>query len=312
MRQEQTSPKEIQNNIVRHIILYRYSQQHKVVSEAWHTVNRKAFHKASRYLEKNLLLTQYPYFLTPWDVINMCSSQMFNRWARNNGVEGWTLASVLNINSDILNYISKRRSSLLKLNEVTMKNVNFLSISDIVSQPHTSPIWVINNTKGDTRGICSFVIDRPNGHRDEIRIPATWLPINLIERVPHSILMESVMFRTAIQSGAIRLIDNESALRLLSSEGVEEEMKRINMDINYRDAFKTNEPELAKVIESARVERLLLSLDEGATEISILNTLKNLDDLTESELKSISRKAKSLGFERVRKRCRVLAKKLSQ
>src|SRR5690606_24951873 len=68
---------------------------------------------------------------------------------------------------------------------------------------------------------------------DVLSLDKTWLPTDVTLQVPRTQILQSTEFRRAVQERLIALIDEETAQKLLRSEGAEEEQLRIQSQRAY-------------------------------------------------------------------------------
>lgn len=244
-----------------------------------------------------------PFFVTAWDIIELSNLKDYRKWCSDNNVlVNVTLHALLGISKNDLFYIRSNRSRLRKQREHYMK---YLQISDITKPGFDQPLWAINNTSGDNRGPCMFVVERPNSpDRDNVVIPDTWLPIDLENFAPRNNFMQSTNFRQALRSGAIRLVTEDYALELRSQPGAQEEQNRL-------DKIKTDfTPVRAEEEENTiRVQHIINGMD-GKKEVEVLNQIRNIPDLQVDELRAIRKAARSHDWKKVGKACKLRIEEL--
>lgn len=121
--------------------------------------------------------------------------------------------------------------------------MKLLPISYFEKNPKsTRPIWGINVAADSpvvqVQGEVLLAIPRPNGgNPDALRVPQTWLPMELTRDIPRKRLLASSEFRSAVTKGLIGLISEEDAQRLLRQSGAKEEQKRLDAQtLNIRAA----------------------------------------------------------------------------
>lgn len=107
-----------------------------------------------------------------------------------------------------------------------------VSIDDLRNQKDTDPIWALNNTSNSKVGQAGdllLLIPKLNGNRnpDPLRIPRTWLPVNITNQIPRRQLLESSEFLNAVNNEVLVLITQEYADYLMKREGAEEERQRL-------------------------------------------------------------------------------------
>lgn len=94
-------------------------------------------------------------------------------------------------------------------------------------------VYVLNATTGDLNGQILISVPKKNGNgSDMVRVPKTFIPIDLTAQVTRSQLMESSEFRKTVTNGLVKLVTPEYATLLLSSDQGKEEKRRIENEIN--------------------------------------------------------------------------------
>lgn len=123
-----------------------------------------------------------------------------------------------------------------------------LTIEEVERQPDNAPMWVINKSGEHelTKQIGELVlqIPIPDQAPEQIVLPATWLPVNLTERVPRKHLISTTILRRYYGEGLIMFITPEYAKLLNEHEGAEEEREALRMRrsmINKASSAKTLE-----------------------------------------------------------------------
>lgn len=107
-----------------------------------------------------------------------------------------------------------------------------LTLDEIEGQDAKAPIWVINSSADNarTRGITGEVvllIPIPDANPEELVLPATWLPMNLTDRVPRRHLLATPVLRRYHAAKLIKFVTAEYARRLLSTDGADDERLQI-------------------------------------------------------------------------------------
>lgn len=90
------------------------------------------------------------------------------------------------------------------------------------------PVYVMNNLKGEFKGMIIVPVARRqgNGH-DVVRIPPTFIPVDLTQQVGKTQLMESTEFRQTVGKNLIRLVTTEYAEKILAQEDAQVEAQTV-------------------------------------------------------------------------------------
>ena len=131
-----------------------------------------------------------------------------------------------------------------------------LTINEVERQDAQEPIWVIN-TSGDhprTKQIGELIlaVPIPNAPTEHIKLPATWLPYCLTNRVPRRHLIETPLLRRYADDKLIKFITKEYAELLSNYEGADEE----RADLAEREAQITAAGS-SRTLEDAPVKVLM-------------------------------------------------------
>lgn len=112
-----------------------------------------------------------------------------------------------------------------------------LSISDIEEQLSSTPIYAINSSAESGVGQAGDIllgIPKINGSKiDGLRIPQTWLPVELTLQIARNQLLAASEFRQAIQSNLLILIGKDDAQRMNTQAGAKQERERIAAQQNH-------------------------------------------------------------------------------
>lgn len=102
-----------------------------------------------------------------------------------------------------------------------------LTLTDIEDM-EKGPIYVLNSTKQPEQGEVSFTVPKLSGSGvDNVIVPSTFIPIDLMEQVSRKQLMESSEFKRAVRGKVLTLISKEYADDLLSEDEAVYEQDRI-------------------------------------------------------------------------------------
>lgn len=195
-----------------------------------------------------------------------------------------------------------------------MSSVNLVTLtpSQLRAQDENESIWVVNGTMRNPKDRANVVVLLPmaNGEAQEpLAIFASWVPINVTDKIPRKQLLAARNFLKALEMRRIIAIPESEALRLLEMPGAAEECERVRMmDISTAtgDAMGSIGEETTVPIQidngnqqaedpvSASVYQFI-GLMGDATGMEALNSLRNLGDLNVEEYQAILKEARGLG-----------------
>lgn len=192
-----------------------------------------------------------------------------------------------------------------------MSKLHTITVRDLEKDPETGGVFVLNNTSGAERGVVIFTVPQNNGvDLDVVKIPATFIPIELTAQVSKKQLLSSSELRKCVNSRKIILLDEDYALELLDEEDAVKEKERLFNEeqaiLNINQALDEDvmtgdmlDPELARHKDrtagstkepSMRVQVLVDQLNESGDETGALNSLRNLGKLEKEDYLHIAKK----------------------
>lgn len=105
------------------------------------------------------------------------------------------------------------------------------TIEEIENQPDNAPLWVVNRS-GEHEfvkqlGEIVLQIPIPDQNPEQIILPASWLPVNLTERVQRKHLVAATNLRRYYMEGLIMFVTPQYAQLLNDHEGAKEEREEL-------------------------------------------------------------------------------------
>jgi hypothetical protein len=114
-----------------------------------------------------------------------------------------------------------------------------MTLNKLLQEDENTQVYVLNNS--DLNGLRNkgeiYIPIRTHAAGDAtiIKIPNTWIPIDLTTFVPRKALIDSAEFRRAVQNGIIRLINIATAEEVLHEPEAREEQQVLLMQSNFID-----------------------------------------------------------------------------
>jgi hypothetical protein len=103
----------------------------------------------------------------------------------------------------------------------------YTTLEQLEKEPR-GPVYVINNLKGVYKGMVIVPIARRNGNgQDVVRIPPTFIPVDLTLQVSKDQLLDSSEFRRTVGKKLVVLVNPEYARRLLDTEDGRREAQQV-------------------------------------------------------------------------------------
>jgi hypothetical protein len=187
-------------------------------------------------------------------------------------------------------------------------NYKAITISQ-AEQSQTSSVWAMNTsgTQGSAKGIINITITEGNGRASVVRIPVTFIPIDLTTQATKSAILMSPDFRRLVAGRMVTLLSEEDALKMLDNEKAQEEMRRL---LNVEHAHEVQDSQMPTEAQSVMAQAdgaisglaLNIAHSEGDEEAMMANLRNNRESLTQEELKyivnnSMSPKVKAMAAE---------------
>lgn len=120
------------------------------------------------------------------------------------------------------------------------KEVRVLSSQDLIDAEHGA-IFVLNTTNkvGIPNGGDVFITVEVGKSTRTLKVPRTWIPIEVTKAIPRKNLTDSASFLEAIGKGLITPIDNEDAKAIMRQSGYAEELRRLEeFEATVREASR--------------------------------------------------------------------------
>lgn len=180
------------------------------------------------------------------------------------------------------------------------------------------PVWAINTTKGKLRGQLVISVPASGGKASEVVLPLTWIPINLTGQTSRKYLLASNNFRNSVSRGLLRLVSEEEAQHVLAQSGGAEEQEKVarfrlgSIDApNHVDAgAEFDQVQVKDTMEaqglSAAVYNLVETMKDNSP-IEVLNTMRNMGELSRDEYRAIYIRAKEVRYKEVSEFCKTQA-----
>jgi hypothetical protein len=152
-------------------------------------------------------------------------------------------------------------------------SIRHLSISDVEDPKYLSnSLWVLNSGPSSPyqlEGTILLSIPGTSGQQQAqaLKIPATWLAVDLTMSFPKHRILESTDFRSAVRNELLTIIDDATAKRINNQEGATEERKRL-----LAEARRIREAGAARTIKDSnatitRVDGIKEDEDENPVDV---------------------------------------------
>jgi len=108
------------------------------------------------------------------------------------------------------------------------RNIPTMTVQELVDQ-RKGPIWVLNTSHQAEAGLGGdvFVTISVNNQNRPMKVPRTWIPVELTKLFPRKFLLDSPNFLEALSKGLITAIPDEYARKLIADPGYKDEERRL-------------------------------------------------------------------------------------
>lgn len=169
-----------------------------------------------------------------------------------------------------------------------------ITISQL-EQSSTSSVWVLNTSggKGQGKGIVNITIIEGNGRPTVVRIPVTFIPMDLTMQATKTALTMSPDFRRLCASRVITLISEDDATKALDNDKARTEQNRLLSIDSTNEILESNQSNEVKSMMSeaaGNVGGLAMNIahtNDGDEEAVAANLRNNADNLSQEELQYI-------------------------
>lgn len=163
---------------------------------------------------------------------------------------------------------------------------------------NTGPVYVINATQKELAGNLLITIQKLTGNgSDLVRIPQTFVPIDLAMQVSKRQLLASSEFRSSINKGFLKLPSAEYAKMLLESETGKEESRRIQNEMIAARSLVEN----AAIQESTEDDYVDIPNEEVTSKTKVKVKTKTVASReVNMKLKALAANAKNDGWTQIR------------
>ncbi len=173
------------------------------------------------------------------------------------------------------------------------KEVRTLSTQELIDSDHGA-IYILNTTGnlGSVgRGGDVFVSVEVGKSARTLKIPRTWIPVEVTKTIPRKNLLESAYFLEAIGKGLITPIHTDDAKAMMNQSGYKDEIRRLEeFDASVREASKAKGISKSVTVSGGRDQEE----DEPEAEeikrkkVSVVSLSRDEDDEDEKATVSVS------------------------
>lgn len=147
-------------------------------------------------------------------------------------------------------------------------------------------LFIGNNLKN--RGILIFEVKDSSGKSVGIKLPKTWVPIDLMLFVDRDSIKRSNTIRTLHRKGAIKFLDPNDSIEILKTEEAKKEAERAGLFTSYdsEDFSNDNNQEVAKEVAdnssndndyyTNAINEIKGLHQDGESEDAIINKIKDM------------------------------------
>jgi hypothetical protein len=180
----------------------------------------------------------------------------------------------------------KAKTSGKKTTQVVSTASKYTTLEELEKKTR-GPVYVMNNLKQEMRANIVVPIARKNGNGyDVVRIPPTFIPVDLTHQVSKTQLMDSTEFRRTVQQRLVRLISPEYAAAILETEMGRKESAAVMDAMSRAKAMVESEMLSGKkssIVKDEDDEDYESEVDDDQEEDSTVANLKRTSPLNRTE-----------------------------
>lgn len=135
--------------------------------------------------------------------------------------------------------------------------IKALSVSDLEAIGPRGSVWVLNTASSseyELHGTIMVSVPKKNGPGDDaMKVPETWLPVDLTSQFPKDRLLESSEFRSAVEKGFLTIISEKQARAILAQDGAKDEKRRLQAAARFireASAARSIDPKKTQILNS--------------------------------------------------------------
>ena len=169
-----------------------------------------------------------------------------------------------------------------------------LSFRELMKQDAHDPIWVVNQLSGPNKGPLLLNMMDATNTTINIRVDATFVPIDLCEKAEREAILRSQDFRKAVDKGILRIINQEEAEKLLGTDEAEAELGRLRSGRQHAQAMQHDNYGDPATNDDQVSESVKVILNIGGGEAQIASKLRLLDhQMRDADYMYIAKRAKA-------------------
>lgn len=163
----------------------------------------------------------------------------------------------------------------------------YLTIQQAIEQDPKSPLYLLNISEEseltDYMAGDVYLSARSDGDIIPIKVPKTWLPVEVTTMAPRDAILKSRFFMNAVNNGLVKIITREYAEELTGSEGADDERARMAaMDARMRAATSNRKvvPEKGKTLDTSEAETTELPI-QFRVKVTAMNEMSEKEAMVE-------------------------------
>jgi len=166
----------------------------------------------------------------------------------------------------------------------------FLTIGE-AEKSDSSSVWVINSS--DPKGNINFSVSDGMGGQVVIRVPVTWIPLDLTTQATKATILASPRFRDLLAKKFMTLVSEEYATSVMEQKAAQDEHARL-MNYSINEIDKSMMPKAAQTVVAEAMGEVSgfamnLANSDSLDEDSALNALRGQESvLTKADFQYIA------------------------
>lgn len=174
---------------------------------------------------------------------------------------------------------------------------HFLNIAE-AERAQSSSVWVLNTS--NPKGIIGFEVADGMGTKVVIKIPVTWIPIDLTTQSTKATILSSPHFRKVLSHKMVQLVSQEYADSVMDQDAAQKELMRVsNLSSTDLQIDASTLPSEVKSIQSEAMGEVSgfamnLAMNADIDDEQALNALRGQESsLTKADFQYIAQNSAS-------------------
>lgn len=164
--------------------------------------------------------------------------------------------------------------------QIVSSTIDKYTTLEELEKSERGPVYVINNLKGAYKGMVIIPVARRRGNgQDVLRIPPTFIPVDLTLQISKAQILESTEFRRTVGKKLVVLLNPEYARRLLATEEAKAEARQVSENMARAKLLVESQ-----IMNGNTNDEASMVNDVDDSEVDSINMQRSADSAVESDV----------------------------